>query len=87
MAETSTKSRITPPQLARHMGVSPDKILHWIRTGELRAFNAATRVGGRPRYLISADAVAEFEKRREVVCTAKARRRTRKKNDGVIEFF
>ena len=39
--------RLTPPQIAQRYGVSPDKVLRWIRTGELKARpNLATRLGG-----------------------------------------
>jgi hypothetical protein len=36
---------LTPPQLARENGVSPDKVHAWIRSGKLQAINVATNGG------------------------------------------
>jgi excisionase family DNA binding protein len=55
------RSKLTPPEVARLWGVSPDKVLAWIAGGELRAVNAATRPGGRPRWLIDRADLAAFE--------------------------
>ena len=51
----------TPRALAKHWGVHVDKVLRFIHTGELSAFNAASHKSTRPRYRISVDAVREFE--------------------------
>ena len=58
--------KITPPQLADAWGISVDKIHSWILSGELQAINAATRSGGKPRYLIDVEDLADFERRRQV---------------------
>jgi len=79
-------SACTPPQLARRYGISPDKVLAWIRSGELRAVNVATRPFGRPRYVIPEAAIADFETRRAVSPLAPRPRRT-KAPAAVIEFF
>lgn len=84
---TATRTKITPPQLARQWGVSPETIIAWIRSGELRAVNAAVRVGGRPRYLIDQADVVIFEARRAVVAPTKSPRRRPRIATGVIEFF
>jgi len=80
--------RLTPPQIAERYGVSPDKVLGWIRTGELRALNVATRLGGRPRYSVDEEDLVAFEKRRQV--QPQGRQHTRRQRPGVsnvIEFF
>jgi excisionase family DNA binding protein len=59
-----TKQKLTPPEIARLWGISPDKILGWIHSGELRAIDVATRRGGRPRYLVDVEELAAFEARR-----------------------
>jgi excisionase family DNA binding protein len=84
----SLASHRTPPELAKQYGVSPDKVLAWIRAGELRAINVATRLGGRPRYRISEEDLAAFEARRAARPSPKRQRpaRPREAND-VIEFF
>jgi excisionase family DNA binding protein len=42
MIDTNRKKKLTPPEIARLWGVSADKVLTWIRSGELKAMNAAT---------------------------------------------
>ena len=58
---TPTPAFYTPRALAKHWGVHVDKVLRFIHTGELPAFNAASRQSKRPRYRISLDAVRDFE--------------------------
>ena len=77
----------TPPEIAKVYHVAPDKVLTWIRSGELPAFNAATRPNGRPRYLINEADLKTFEARRAVVPVTKIPRRRRPKQEGVTEFF
>lgn len=55
----------TPPELAKQLGISSEKVLTWIRNGELRAVNVAAGLAGRPRWRISSVAFEEFLKRRE----------------------
>lgn len=57
-------------------GVAAGKVLAWIRSGELRAFDAALRAGGRHRYLIDEADVLAFE----------APRAGRRRADGVTEY-
>jgi len=61
---------ITPPQLARRWGISPDKVLLWIHNGELPALNVAKRPNGRPRFVISQKSIEVFEARRSVSAPA-----------------
>lgn len=58
---------LTPPQLAKQWGVATEKVYAFIRSGELRAIDLATKRGGRPRYSIAPEDVAAFEKARQVV--------------------
>src|SRR4051812_25423763 len=51
----------TPPEVARLRKLRVGKVLTWIRTGELQAVNCAERAGARPRWRISAVALAEFD--------------------------
>ena len=86
----ANRSKMTPPELARLWGVSPDKVTGWIRSGELSAIDASTKLGGRPRYLIDQGAIAAFERRRAVVPTLKYQRKNRHKNrdnDDISEFY
>lgn len=80
--------KISPPELARQWGLSADKVLAWIKTGELRAIDAATRRGGRPRYLIDIADIAAFEVARAAAPSTTAPRRTRRRREtGITEFF
>jgi len=73
---TARKRKLTPPELARQWGISPTKIIGWILAGELRAIDASATRGGRPRYLIDIDDVADFERRRAASPPPPAPRRT-----------
>jgi hypothetical protein len=80
--------KFTPPQLARIYGVSPDKVLVWIRSGELRAINVASKPDGRPRYLIDESDISEFEKRRAAVRTERTpRSRKGGKKTNITKYY
>jgi excisionase family DNA binding protein len=64
-SEGSMPNTLTPPQLAEQMGVHPDKIYAWIRSGELRATDTAIKRGGRPRYRIGRQDAEDFQRRRQ----------------------
>ena len=73
---------LTPPKLAKQLGVSNEKVLTWIRNGELRAVNVAERLAGRPRWRISEAAFEEFCQKRESrppVCEASGYRSPRRR--------
>ncbi len=64
---TIEKQKFTPPEIARLWGVSVEKVVAYIRSGELRAINAATPGRNqRPRYLIDVIDLEDFERRRTV---------------------
>lgn len=79
--------KITPPQLAKLWGISPCKVVKWIRAGELRASDASTERGGRPRYLIDVNDLCDFEARRSVSPPSAPRPRNKKTTGSVIEFY
>jgi excisionase family DNA binding protein len=52
---------LTPPQFAKRLGVSEEKILTWIHSGELIAVNAAVDADGdRPRWRIALEEITRF---------------------------
>jgi transposase len=60
-------------ELAERWGVNISKVGEWIRRGELRALNVAQTIKGhRPRYRVTAEAVADFERVRAVTAEAPA---------------
>ena len=87
MAEREPR-KLTPPLLAKRWGVSAEKVLTFIHSGELRAVDVAAKGSSRPRYVIDEKDVATFEARRANTSNAKPQPRRRRKNSGdVVEFF
>jgi len=84
------KRNLTPPQVAKLLGVSSAKVILWIRQGELRALNLANRGCNRPRYSISPEALEAFERSRQVIPDG-GQSTTRKLRKNVVkgpkEFF
>ena len=56
-----TADYLRPRDLALQWGVCIDKVLNFIRSGELRAFNVAAKSSKRPRYRIPVESVRQFE--------------------------
>lgn len=81
------RTKITPPQLASRWGIGDEKVLAWIHSGELRAIDASTKRGGRPRYLIDEVDIAAFEAKRAVTQPPKQRRSRRRAPTEVVEFL
>ena len=55
---------LTPPEIAKVLRVSHEKLLGWIRRGELTAVNVGN--GNRPRFRISPESLDAFLRQREV---------------------
>jgi len=83
---TCTRRYRTPAEVAGDLGVDLRKVLAWIRTGELRACNLATRVHGRPRWRVSAVDLECFLASRAVQPPVKVARK-RRAPEGVTEYF
>jgi len=82
-----TDRYLTPPTIAKRLGVKPDRVIGWIRRGELRAVNLGD--GTRPRWKVKPCDLDAFETARSNVATIKptTTRRRRRKPEGVIEFY
>ena len=80
---------LSPPQLARIKGIESEKILAWIRSGELRAINLAFNPRGqRARWRIKVSDWLAFEERRAAKSPTKVSRRPRSTSTRhVTEFF
>ena len=78
---------LTPPAVARLLGIKPERVIEFIRAGELRAVDVARRGSMRPRYRISPDALAAFEAARSVTPLPKPSRRHRESPAEIIEFY
>jgi hypothetical protein len=69
---------LTVADFARRYRVGEDKVRSWIVRGELAAINTAAVLCGRPRWVITPDALAAFERRRGAGTPAKPSRRRRR---------
>jgi predicted site-specific integrase-resolvase len=85
--ESTNQQKITPPEYARRLGVDPMKVIRWIRSGELRAINVATKANGRPRYVIDERDIEAFELRRSFVTPKKITRRRQQLPKDFIRYF
>jgi len=69
----SLKPYLTPPEIAKLLRVSSEKVLGWIRRAELKAINVSD--GGRPRYRVRREDLDLFLRSREVQPPAPRTRR------------
>ncbi len=81
------KPSLTPPEVAKLLGVNPDKIRNWIRSGDLKAINIAKSLSGRPRYVVDRDELERFKAKRSVQKPLPSTVRKQKQSSDVIEFF
>jgi excisionase family DNA binding protein len=82
-----TEPALTPPQVAKLLGVDPATVIGWIRSGELRAYNVGSRRSMRPSYRIDPDALEQFKKLRQVIPPPPRTARRKRRDNDVIEFF
>lgn len=84
-----TMTTYTPPAIGRMLKVKSDKVLIWIRSGELKAVNIAEHAAGRPRWRIFDDDLQAFLRSRQNVKPAPpaARRKKNRRFAGVTQYF
>lgn len=87
MRTGTQRKKMTPPQVAERFGVDVAKVHAWIRAGELRAIDGATRRGERPRYLVDVDDLEAFERARAVVVAEAPRPAKPKTPAGLVRNF
>jgi hypothetical protein len=75
----------TVADLCARWKVGQDKVLGFLRRGELVGVNLATCTAGRPQWRITPEAVAAFEQRRTSAPPPKVRR-TNRRSVGVDYF-
>lgn len=77
----------TPPEAAKELRVGHEKILHFIRTGQLVAVNLSSDPGGRPRWLIAPEELERFLAARSSTPVTKTKPIRRRKQQQVKDFF
>jgi len=83
-----TDRALTVKEVCERYGVEQHTILSWIHSGELRAINCGRRPGARkPRWRISAEALAAFELRRTHNPPPPPVRRRNRKADTSINYY
>lgn len=85
--KTATHTAYSPRQLAQQWGLDCRKILGWIRTGELSAFNVSRDPRDKPRWRITPQDALAFQMRRAAQPETAPTRRRRRRDNNVIEFF
>jgi transposase len=83
---TAVVAGLTVRDVARRYRVGKGKVLSWIRKGELPAINTAAVLCGKPRWVITADGLAQFERRRAGGPDPKPAPRRRKRTD-IVDYY
>lgn len=73
----------TPPTLGDYLGVTPEKIIALIKRGEIEASNLTLDPHGRPRWVITPEAVQRFLAARRAIPPTPRQKRRRKATDEV----
>src|SRR5262249_33615575 len=85
-APTTIRLRgLTVEDVAQRYRVSGDKVRRWIATGEISAVNTASALCGPPRWIVTQEALAAFERRRAGGPPPKPPRRRRR--TAAIDFY
>jgi hypothetical protein len=85
-ADAKNDRWLTPPAVARKLGVDAHRVLGWIRNGKLSAVNVSD--GVRPRFRVSPESLDVFLQARTVVPVPPRRPRPRRKLlPNVTKYF
>jgi hypothetical protein len=81
-------TKVTPAEYAERLKIDVRRVLAWIHQGELKAVNFSSSLASRkPRYLISEEAIQEFENLRTTfVPERRAKKPRRKHGADFIEY-
>jgi len=79
--------KLTPPEVAKLLKVSPDKVRQWIANGELPATNVASAEASRARWIIDRADLEQFQRSRRPAQPAAPITRRRRKDPEAREYF
>jgi excisionase family DNA binding protein len=85
MSTTADLVFLTPPTVAKRLGVDAHRVLDWIRQGKLRAVNLGDGAV-RPRYRVDPGDLQDFLDGRAVTPPSKPANR-RRRDPNVIKFY
>jgi hypothetical protein len=77
---------LSPPDIAGILGCKPDTVVGWIKSGELKASNLASRTSTRPRYAVKKSDLDTFLAIRRPDLPIPRQRRSRLE-DGSRKFY
>lgn len=72
----------TTSDVSKRYRVGEDTVRLWIKTGKLKAINTRDARCGRPRYVVTPEALAEFERSREAATPTAPKPKRQKKTTG-----
>jgi transposase len=78
---------LTVRDVAQRYRVGEDKVRGWIARGELRALNTAMTMCGRSRWVVTPEALAEFERQRQGGPAAKPEPRRRRRPQNFVDYY
>jgi excisionase family DNA binding protein len=81
--QKSKNDWLSPPQVAKMLGVKGDTVRHWIHSGQLPAVNVAKKEGGRPQFAVTPAGLDIFATRRSTRPPVK-QKRARPKSPGKV---
>lgn len=76
----------TVRDLAARYCIGEDKVRGWIKAGELCAINTAGVACAKPRYVVTADALHDFERRRFAGPPTPTKKPRRKKSE-LVDYY
>lgn len=85
MAKQLQPAGLTVAEVARRYRVGRDTVRGWIRSGDLPALNTGATLCGRPRFVVTAEGLAAFERLRSAARPPKPVRR--KRRSGAVDYY
>jgi len=87
MSNTTKPRTYIPREVAEIFRVSEEKVLRWIASGELVAFNVAASTSGRPRWRITQEALDDFIRTRSATPPPQKPTRRKRQRAEVQQWY